>query len=321
MSDVWRSQGASVTHLAVLDSSWRRFRSEIRRNLAGRSADGAISWTGVRAPILLDCLAGLHCPVVLHAGNPFRAGLRVRAFLAAARWLFRRPKQVKVIACSEHVARTYSGAYYFRSLPIRTCPNPVEVPDRIAHMVRAVERLGNVRIGMVARLDPIKNHALLIRAFSELRNRWPCAELHLAGDGVLRASLEELSRSLGVADAVRFHGSISDVPAFLDRLDIFCYVTTEDEGMGSAFAEALARGVPCVANDLRVTREVVGDGPWPSALLVASDPRSISDAIDHLLRDTVERRRLSEAAWRRAGEVFLPERVVRFYLSSLQIEP
>ena len=173
---------------------------------------------------------------------------------------------------------------------------------------------------MVARLDPIKNHAVLIKAFGELRNRWPRAELHLAGDGVLRAPLEELSRTLGVADAVRFCGSIGDVPAFLDRLDVFCYVTTDDEGMGSALAEAMARGLPCIANELPVMREVVGDGPLSAALIVAPDPRSVCEAIDHLLRDTAERRRLSEAAWRRAVEVFSPERIVRCYLSSLEAD-
>jgi glycosyltransferase involved in cell wall biosynthesis len=171
---------------------------------------------------------------------------------------------------------------------------------------------------MVARLDPIKDHATLIRAFGLVHERWPRAELHLAGDGPLRGSLESLARELGVGQAVHFLGSISTVPSFLDSLDIFCFLTTEQEGMGNALAEALAHGLPCVVSDLPVMREVAGEPPACAALLTSPQPGRVAEAIDDLLRDVEARRWLSDAARQRAGSVFSPRRVVDRYWACLQ---
>jgi len=173
----------------------------------------------------------------------------------------------------------------------------------------------------VARLDPIKDHALLLRAFRVLRQTWTRAELHLAGDGVLRLDLEDLARELGIADAVSFHGSLSDVPGFLDSLDLFCYLTTDREGMGSAFAEALARGLPCVANELAVLREVAGAADDSAAIFVPADPESVAAAVDRLLRDPAGRQRLSARAWGRARQTFAPTRIVEGYLAAMELGP
>ena len=118
---------------------------------------------------------------------------------------------------------------------------------------------------------------------------------------------------------MRFHGSIADVPAFLGQLDVFCFVTTPREGMGNALAEAMAHGLPCVVNDLPVMREVAGAPADGAARVVATDPTQISGGIEELLEDADERRRLSEAAWRRAREIFAPRRVVNRYLKVLKL--
>jgi glycosyltransferase involved in cell wall biosynthesis len=318
MSEVWKDLGATVSHHFSLEQGWLGFYRRVRALVRILPMDGAIVWGGIRVPLVLAGLAGLDCPTVIHAGNPFAAGRRVRLMLMASGWFFARPRSVTVVACSEHVARTYRKAPYFRLFPIEVCLNPVEILAVNPHSVRALGPAESARIGMVARLDPIKDHATLIQAFARLHQRWPRAELQLAGDGALRAPLEALAQKLGIGDAVRFHGTIADVPAFLNRLDLFCYITTEQEGMGNALAEALAHGLPCVVNDLPVLREVAGiEGR--AARFTQSTPSLVDREIEDLLGDAGERRRLSEAAWRRAGEIFAPERAVRSYLSALKI--
>jgi glycosyltransferase involved in cell wall biosynthesis len=320
MSGYWEALGAKVSHHSLLEKGWWSFQREVRGLVRTMPADGVIVWTGVRVPIVLAALSGIGCPVALHAGNPFHGGWRVRLLLVASGWLAPRPQFVRVIACSEHVARTYRKAPYFDGFPIEACFNPIEIPAANPHAARALDPSGPARIGMVARLDPIKDHATLIRAFARLHSRRTRVELLLAGDGELRNSLEALARDLGVSESVRFLGAIGEVPAFLSSLDLFCYITTEREGMGNALAEAMAHGLPCLVNDLPVMREVAGkDGD--SVRFTQSLPSLVERGIEELLGDAPKRQRLSEAAWRRARDAFAPGRVVRAYLSALQFQP
>jgi glycosyltransferase involved in cell wall biosynthesis len=318
MSEVWRGLGATVSHHFSLGLGWRRFHFRVRSLVRILPMDGAILWSGIRVPLVLAGLAGLDCPTVIHAGNPFAADWRIRMMLKAADRMLSKPGFATVVACSEHVAKTFRTAPYFRRFPIQVCLNPVDIPAENPHRVREVPASGLARIGMVARLDPIKDHATLIRAFARLRGRRPNVELALAGDGALRARLEGLARELGVDEAVCFRGTVSDVPAFLGQLDLFCYFTTEGEGMGNALAEALAHGLPCLVNDLPVLREVAG--PEGRAVrFTRSELSVVENEIDELLGNAGERRRLSEEAWRRADRTFSPGRVVRTYLSALSI--
>lgn len=319
MSAVWSELGCRVEHLNILAVGWFRFGAGLRGALQGVAADGVISWAGVRVPLQAHSLRPLGAPVLFYAGNPFGGGARIRLLLAMSRLVFPPPPRSAVIACSAHVAGSYVRAPYYRGLPIVTLLNPVDAPDRNVHHPRLLDNSAIVRIGMVARLDPIKDHALLLRSFRVVRQSWPQAELHLAGEGVLRLDLEDMARELGIADAVRFHGSVGDVPAFLDGLDLFCYLTTESEGMGSAFAEALARGLPCVANELGVLREVAGAEGASAAIFVPADPEAVAAAVDRLLGDAGERQRLSSAAWHRARQTFAPARIVRGYLAAMEI--
>ena len=318
MSEHWVSLGATVAHLGLLDTGWMEFLRRWRAALDGAAGEGAIVWSGIRVPLVLAGLARIGCPTVIHAGNPFAASWRVRLLLATGGWFLPRPANLTVVSCSEHVARSYRIAPFFRGLPVEACLNPVAIPAASPHRLRELTPSDPVRLGMVARLDPIKDHATLIKAFGLVRERWPRAELHLAGDGPLRGSFESLARDLGVGQAVHFHGSISTVPSFLDSLDVFCFLTTEQEGMGNALAEALAHGLPCVVSDLPVMREVVGEPPACAALLASAQPGRVAEAIDDLLRDVEARRWLSDAARQRAGSVFSPRRVVDRYWACLQ---
>jgi glycosyltransferase involved in cell wall biosynthesis len=320
MTPAWQALGATVAHLNVLRVGWLEFYRRLRDRISDMEFDGLILWAGIRVPLVLAALANKsrNLPVVIHAGNPFEAGRRVRAILALSGMVRVRPRRVTVIGCSTHVGVSFQRAPFYRDLRVETCLNPVEAPPVNPHRPRPLRPEMPVRLGMVARLDPIKDHATLLRAFKLVLPHWPRAELHLAGDGPLRGELQSLAAELDITPAVHFLGSIGDVPALLRTLDIFCYVTSPREGMGNALAEALASGLPCVINDLPVMHEVAGGPAEHAARFAATSPEEIGRAIDGLLHDETERQRLSNAAWRRASEVFSPRRVIDRYLAALE---
>ena len=102
---------------------------------------------------------------------------------------------------------------------LRAIGNCAQVGDirRQAEKAREERSDKRPRLIMVATLEAHKDHATLLRAMPEVVRSIPSARLWLAGDGSLRMTLEELAKSLGLADSVHFLGSRRDVPALLVR--------------------------------------------------------------------------------------------------------
>jgi glycosyltransferase involved in cell wall biosynthesis len=90
-----------------------------------------------------------------------------------------------------------------------------------------------------------------------------------------------------VAQRVHFAGELGpeQVTWFLKSLDVFVFPTLA-ETFGLAVVEAAQAGVPVVANDLEVLREVLRTGEGPCALFVdANQADSFAGAVDRLLHD------------------------------------
>src|SRR5204863_1840718 len=113
-----------------------------------------------------------------------------------------------------------------------------------------------VTITCVARLEPVKNHGLLLEAAAELRRRAVPFRLRLVGDGPLRAAYEARCADLGLCRNVEFLGRRADVEQLLASTDIATLVSVR-EGIPRAVLEAMASGLPVVATDVPGTREAV----------------------------------------------------------------
>jgi len=104
--------------------------------------------------------------------------------------------------------------------------------------------------GTVGRLAEVKNQTFLVEAFLALYKQFPQHQeqlsLIIVGDGVLMPALKELVDEAGAEQAVWFAGLQSDIPAFLNALDIFVLPSLA-EGISNTILEAMASGVPVIA--------------------------------------------------------------------------
>ena len=154
----------------------------------------------------------------------------------------------------------------------------------------------------LGRLHAKKGFDVLLRALTKVPKAW----LWIAGEGELRAELEALAASLGVAGRVRFLGWRTDREALLAACDV-CVMPSRYEPFGTVMIEAWAAGKPLVVAAAAGPRGLVRDGV--DALLVAvDDADALAAALARVVasRDlaqslvneghTVYRRRFTEAA-------------------------
>lgn len=139
-----------------------------------------------------------------------------------------------------------------------------------------------------------KNQGALVEALSGIAG----AHLAIAGVGPLFDELVEMANRLGVSDRLHMVGEVKpeNIHTFLAAGDVFGFASL-DETFGLSVAEAAIAGLPIVANDLSVLREVLinRDGK-PAALFVRPpDGRTFALAITKVLRDKNLSKELSEA--------------------------
>ena len=121
-------------------------------------------------------------------------------------------------------------------------PNPID--ERFFGKVYKGERSDIVSVG---RLTEVKNHELLIRAFSEIADKIP-DNLEIFGDGPLKNKLELLIKELGLQKRVFLKGLVKDIPNAIRKAKLFV-LPSNYEGMPNALMESMALGVPSIATD------------------------------------------------------------------------
>ena len=139
------------------------------------------------------------------------------------------------------------------------------------------------RIGNVARIDSqIKGQDILLDALALLPKDKTPLQCHFAGapDANHIRDLQNLkaqAASLGLEDRVRFLGNMSDIPAFLQTIDIFV-LPSRSEGFGISLVEALCMGIPCIASNLDGPAEVLNHGQY-GLLFRSEDPADLAQKL------------------------------------------
>jgi len=163
-----------------------------------------------------------------------------------------------------------------------------------------------------ARLDPQKNHGMLLRAFERVHRELPDAVLLLAGGRQLGSEIYErdlhaLGDLINVDGAVRWLGVRSDMRRLLAACDLVA-LASDWEGFGLALLEAMAAGRPVVATAVGGVPEVVSDGE-SGILVTAGDMFGFAEALIRLLHDDATRQSMGTTAARRARETFAIDRM------------
>ncbi len=172
-------------------------------------------------------------------------------------------------------------------------------------------------IGCVARWDPLKDHANLLRAVAALVRDGRDAGLRcvLIGRGMTadNPELGALIDRLGLRERLVLAGPSDDVPAAMNGLDLHV-LSSCAEGFPNVVAEAMACGVYCVVTDVGDAAYIVGD---TGVVVPAEQAEALARGIETALREVAARgrERAGEPARARVLEHFDLARMVQSYIA------
>lgn len=159
---------------------------------------------------------------------------------------------------------------------------------------------GDIVVGSVGRLVEQKDYPTQFRGFAAAWRAEPRLRMILVGDGPLRAELESLAQSLGIAERVSMLGYRSDVAKLFHAMDIFA-LASKFEPFGIAILEAKANGVPILSSAVNEIPDILSQGKC-GKLFEASSAEGFANALLDLIRDPPGTRAMAAAAYREAEE-------------------
>jgi glycosyltransferase involved in cell wall biosynthesis len=140
---------------------------------------------------------------------------------------------------------------------------------------------GQKLIGIVGRLDPLKDYPGFLRACSRVLAEKPDARFVCVGDGPsgLLIEYQKLASSLNLGGHLSWAGSQAEMLNVYNALDMLVSSSTS-EGFSNVVAEAMACGVPCVVTDVGDSGLLVAD---VGEIVKPRDPQALKNGMCTML--------------------------------------
>ena len=163
--------------------------------------------------------------------------------------------------------------------------------------------------GIVARLDPIKNHKTLIKAFARINKIWPDTCLLIAGKGDQEKYLQSIA-----GNNVHLLGNRTDIPDLLKCIDVFV-LPSFNEGVSNTILEAMAAGLPVVASDRGGNPELIIHG-HNGMLFDPESHEALTTCLIKYLEDSELRKQHGTAGREMAANLYSIDTMVDDYKSA-----
>lgn len=173
-------------------------------------------------------------------------------------------------------------------------------------------------VGYVARFAAHKGHSFFLDVMQIVFE--VCGEklkVCFVGDGPNRNFVLEKARSLGLSSSVLFTGVIDNVNEYLSAFDASSLLS-EYEGMPNSVMEAMAVGLPVIANPVGNVEELFHNES--GIVNRSSDPRDAAQHFIRLLNDVDFRKFIGSSAKKRIEQYYSIEETLKQLKSAYGIE-
>lgn len=133
----------------------------------------------------------------------------------------------------------------------------------------------------VGELIPRKNHEVIIKMMSEMKN----SKLHffIAGEGELTEDLKKMVSEKDLENNVRFLGFCRNISELCNSCDLFIFPSVH-EGLSVALMEAMACGKPIIASKIRGNIDLIDEGKG-GYLIDTYDVNGYKAAVSKILKN------------------------------------
>ncbi|MHB1075497.1 glycosyltransferase [Thiobacillus sp.] len=221
------------------------------------------------------------------------------------------------IIANSCAGKRYAVANGFPEGKIVVIPNGIDTTyfrfdSKGRQQVRSEWALGEdeMLVGLVARLDPMKDHPTFLEAASRIARERHDVRFVCVGEGSADYAevIKERAVALGLSGRLIWAGARDNMPAVFSALDI-ATSSSFGEGFSNTIAEAMACGVPCVVTDVGDSAFIVGNA---GTVVAPGDGSALAAAIQHLTNlSPAERRVLGDVGRARIVSEFGLDRLVQ----------
>lgn len=169
----------------------------------------------------------------------------------------------------------------------------------------------------VGRLEPQKNHEMLLRAYQLFDREYPGYRLVLYGEGFLQEKLEQLADKLEIRDKVIFAGFSYEVEKKIQNAAM--YVLSSDyEGISNSLMEAMALGLPVISTDCPIggSRMLISDKE-NGLLTPVGDPQAFADAMCYVAADAERAEKMGMQA-EYVKQMYSEDNICRRWISEIE---
>lgn len=159
---------------------------------------------------------------------------------------------------------------------------------------------GPLRCVSVGNLKTAKNYGYTLESFRHLKGL--AVTLDIWGTGGEEAALRRFVTEHGLDVQIHFKGVSVNISSVLPQYDIYI-ISSSNEGFGIAPLEAMAGGMPVLASDIPVFREVLASG---ADYFDLADATSLSGLLTQIINDPARLAGMSARSTARALEIATP---------------
>lgn len=200
-----------------------------------------------------------------------------------------------LIIVNSHAGKDYHIAHGYPEHKMLVIPNGIDT-ERFRFDAAGRQRLRaewdvptkSVLIGLVGRLDPMKDHPTFLRAAALLTQEDTRCRFVCVGDGPPEYAneLRREAQAWGLTDWLVWAGGRNDMAAVYSAFDVACS-SSFGEGFPNVVAEAMACGRPCVVTDVGDSATIVGNA---GLIVPPRDPAALASALTMMLSMSLKER-------------------------------
>ena len=201
----------------------------------------------------------------------------------------------------------------FRVTPdkIEVIHNGIKINNKSVEKKKSKEAGGNIIVGFIGRLHPVKGCSFLIDAAKNVIKEYPDILFLIVGDGPERNNLKYKINNYGIMKNFQFVGYQKNIQLYISKMD-FIILPSKSEGFPNVVLEAMAGQKPVVATRVGGVPEVVIDGET-GIIIEPGDVTALINSINNICGDKDLRKKMGLAAFKRVQEQFGIERMVELH--------